>query len=406
MKKLFAIILTLALLIPMCLTTQAAEVEKAPFYMTNWVIPTVDCDYVYGAAFLHSAFSGGKESIREGEFAARFSGLSGVTIPDMAASLKEEFDTYPDGCRYISFSALHSAIHERADICFAEDVPAMTVKWLDEFLKEYKRIGGKLDGLNIDIEYTEIYYFYIHSVFFKNDPDVYSKIEAEPAYQTKIRPELVARGFKFYENITAMTPELYAIHPNSGSQYATSRTIWNVVMRNYMASIVEESCAPLFKYYPDAMLSDYRSKDVMSWVGVYADDGGMEGGGGIRNATGNAGNEMFYSVRPGTSFFKDGNTTVYKVMPGSTDATYENTIFERLQYDVNVAKTTYLASSNKRLNWVTAHQYYHEEYAYNAYYTESMYHFGLLNPEVFLGYIIPQDCKTDGDQGGEPKLFT
>ena len=191
MKKLLAIILTFALVLPLCVTARAAEVEKAPFYMTNWVSTTVDCDYVYGAAFMHASFDAGIKNIANGIFDARINGISGNTIEDMAENLKEEFDTYPDGCRYISFSALHRAIHDRAYLCFAEDVPEMTAKWLDAFLKEYKRIGGKLDGLNIDIEYTEIYYYYIHTVFFKKDDMVYSKIEAEPAYQNKIRPPQV-----------------------------------------------------------------------------------------------------------------------------------------------------------------------------------------------------------------------
>ena len=397
MKRIFAILLMLALLLPMgMITAGAEEAAKAPFYMTNWVAPPMECDYVYGAAFMHASTSATSKDIANGIFSAVVRGATGTTPESVAAGLVELFKDYPDGTRYISFSALHKAIHEWADICFAEDVPAKVSAWLDKFLAEYKRLGGKLDGLNIDIEYTNMYYYYIETEFAKKDPSVYSKIEQMPAYKEKIRPQLVERGFKFYENVTELTPELYAIHRSSGAQYASSRTIWNVVLRNYMASIVEEACAPLFDYYPDAMLSDYRSKDVMPWVGVYGDDGGMEGGGGIRYATGNAGNEMFYSVRPGTKFFKDGNVPVYSVMPGCADALYENSIFERLQYDVNEAKTSYQASANKRLNWVTAHQYYHEEYSYNAYYTESMYHFGLLNPEVFVGYILQQDCETNG----------
>ena len=401
MKKLLAIFLVLAMLIPMCVFVQAEEVKKAPFYMTNWIAPTVECDYVYGAAFLHASTSATIKDFNEGIFSAVVRGASGTTPETVAKGLYEMFEDYPDGTRYISFSALHKAIHEWAEICFAEGIADRVAEWLDAFLKEYKRLGGKLDGLNIDIEYTNIYPFYINSNFAKKDPMVYSKIEQMPAYQEKIRPMLVERGFKFYDKVTELTPEIYAIHPNSGSQYATSRSIWSTVMRNYIASVVEEACAPLFTYYPEAMLSDYRSKDVLPWVGVFADDGGYESGGGIRNATGNAGNEMFYSVRPGTGFFKDGNQRVYSVMPGSADALYDNTLFERLQYDVNVAKTSYLASSNKRINWVTAHQYYHEEYSYTPYYTESMFHFGLLNPEVFLGYIIEQDCKTDGARDAE-----
>ena len=44
MKKSIALILILALLIPLCVTVQAEEVEKVPFYMTNWVEPPMECD--------------------------------------------------------------------------------------------------------------------------------------------------------------------------------------------------------------------------------------------------------------------------------------------------------------------------------------------------------------------------
>ncbi len=398
MKKLLAILLIIAMLVPMGITVgaQEAEIEKKPFTLANWTVGTKEYTNVYYMPFFWSSGDKYRESLRNGEVVVCWREVGNVdTIPELAVKLKELFDTFPKGSRYINFSTLAATFQECNDICFFERIPPMISKWLDEFYTEYKRIGGELDGMAVDIEYLDIYCHYIEGNYFKDDPLIYSKLEQNPAYKEKIRPKLVERGFKFYENITEYTPELYALHPNSGSQYAVSRSIWDTVMRNYLNDIINESCAPLFKHFPDATLSDYTIKQMQPWVKEVSEGGGVIGSGGNKTSVGNASNENFYSVRPGTSFFKSENTPLYKTLPGYVGTVYENTPFSRFLFEANLGKTTYLGKGDNRITWWIAHAYYGESRAHTPYYSELLFHLGLLNPEVYHGYILQQDCLTD-----------
>ena len=47
MKKLFAVLLTLALLLPMGIVAQAEETETKPFYLVNWDNVPVEMSNVY-----------------------------------------------------------------------------------------------------------------------------------------------------------------------------------------------------------------------------------------------------------------------------------------------------------------------------------------------------------------------
>ena len=401
MKKLIAALLILVLLVPMGITTNAetAEVEKKPFTLANWTVGTKEYTNVYFMPFFWSSGAKYRESLRNGEVVVCWREVGNVdTIPEMAVKLKELFDTYPEGSRYINFSTLVATFQECNDICYFERIPPMISKWLDEFFTEYKRIGGQLDGMAVDIEYLDIYAHYIHQNYFKDDPLIYSKLEQNPVYQEKIRPQLVERGFVFYDKVTEMTPELYAIHPNSGSKYAISRSIWDTVMRNYLNETINKSMAPLFKHYPDATLSDYKVKQMQPWVKEVSESGGVVGSGGNKTTVGNANNENFYSVRPSSSFFKTDNAPAYKTLPGYVGINYENTKFNRFMFEANLGKTTYLGKGDNRITWWIAHAYYGESRAHTPYYSELLFHLGLLNPEVYLGYILQQDCKTDGQK--------
>jgi len=404
MKRLFAALMILAMLMSMGITTAAepAEIEKKPFTLVNWTVGTKEYTNVYYMPFFWSSGAKYRESLRNGEVMVCWREVGNVdTIPELAVKLKELFDTFPKGSRYINFSTLVATFQECNDICFFERIPPMISKWLDEFFTEYKRIGGQLDGMAVDIEYLDIYCHYIEGNYFKNDPQIYSKLEQNPAYQEKIRPRLVERGFKFYENITEYTPELYALCPKSGSQYTLSRNIWDTVMRNYLNDIINESMAPLFKHFPDATLSDYTVKQMQPWIKEVSEGGGVIGSGGNKTTVGNANNENFYSVRPNSTFFKDGNAVAYKTLPGYVGVNYENTKFNRFMFEANLGKTTYLGKGDNRITWWMAHAYYGEKNAHTPYYSELLFHLGLLNPEVYLGYILQQDCITDGKRDPE-----
>ena len=399
MKKLFAILLVVAMLIPMGLTVQAEEITAKPFYISNWKNGETKYSHVYEAAYFWS----NSKNVAEGEAhvtAPRLpGGGSSNNIPLLAENLKKEFDTYPEGARNVTLCLVHDAMIELAEYCFSDKAIPLVNGFLEEFLAEYSRIGGKLDSISVDIEYLDIYYHYIETNYYsKGDKDVYKKIEQHATYQNVIRPQLVERGFKFYENVTDVTPELYAIHPNSGSQYATSRAIWNTVMRNYQCQVVTDCCAPLWKYYPNATVNDYKGKDTMAWMKEVSDSGGNQGGGGNYYTSGNCGNINFYFVRPSTSFFaKDEFNTVV----GYNNAIMEENAFTRFLFDMDIAKSAQQSSQNGRMTYVLSHPFYGEARAKTPYYAETTYHLGLMNPEYFLGYILQQDCKTDGVQDVE-----
>ena len=394
MKKLFAILLIIAMLIPMGVMSYAEEPAKKPFLMVNWgVLPHDDYTNVYNTPY----FWTNPGTIAQGVASSYAPALGATAVDDyteLAEALKDLFDTYPEGARHINFNMVATAVHALADVCFEEKVPPVVAPWVDGFMKEYKRIGGKLDGMIIDVEYLPISNYYIHSEFYTKDPLVYDKIVNDPAYKEKIRPQLVERGFKFYSPATKETPEIYSIHPKSGAEYAASRAIWDIVMYNYQADIITECCAPVWKYYPDAVVSDYTARDSKPWV--------VASSGGIRETPGNASNENFYSYRPSTTFFVDHNEPVYNTIKTRVDAVFENNAFNRFIYEANTAKNIYL-SADEDVSWWFAHAYYEENinpYVHTPYYSELVFHTSLLDPAAIYGYILDTDCKSkDPDDG-------
>ena len=399
MKKLLVILLVVAMLIPMGLVANAEGTgEKKGFYLVNW--STVDGDYsnVYKMPYFWSNAS----QIKAGDANVTCADLGGSSIPVIAANVKAYFDKVPEGARFINFCMPHDAVHQLAEYCFAEKAAPLVSAWLEEFLKEYKSLGGRLDGLTVDIEYLYVYNNYIDDKFYSKDPLVYDKIVNHPAYKEKIRPQLVERGFKFYSPATKETPEIYGIRPNAGAEYATSRAIWNAVMKSYMGQVVTDCCAPLWDYYPNAVVSDYKVKNVKPWLKERSDTGSAGTTGGVYSTAGNSSNINFYSVRPGPTFFTtaSSNEPAYYTIPGYTDAIYEHTPFNRFLYDMNIAMNTYLGSDNGDISWWFAHAYY-GGHAFTPYYAESVFHTGLLDPQIYLGYILEQDCKTDGARDAE-----
>ena len=240
MKKLFAVLLVLALLLPMGIVAHAEEAETKPFYMTTWSSFESDLDNVYYMPF----FWGKPSSFEENEMPSVSWGVSDIAA--LAEKTKEEFDARPEGSRHINLSMANTAFHELGvDACIFDKAVPVVQMWLKAFLAEYKKIGGKLDGLVVDIECFNINGYYIHSNFFTKDPLIYDKITKTPAYTEKIRPMLVERGFKFYSPVSEHTPEIYSIHPNSGDEFAQSRSIWDSVMRSYLNQLVTDACSPV-----------------------------------------------------------------------------------------------------------------------------------------------------------------
>ena len=402
MKKLLAILLVIVLVLPTGVLVQAEEVETRPFYMATWgdVYKDEGLEYVYGMAYTWNNF----DLLREGENHVQIFGKS--DIKEAAAALKEEFDTYPEGARYVNYNLFGALLNALEAKCFVENEAQRSRNWIEEFCKEYKSIGGELDGFVFDIEHFSIYSHYIHSYFFvrDNDPYIYDWIVNHDTYKNVIRPMLVERGFKFYESVSRETPEIYSIHPQAGSQYAASRSIWDTVMKIYMNDIITWQCEPLWEYFPDAHVSDYQSCTKLGWEMIPGDGGGNnDGAGGMVNNAGNSNNDNFYNNRPNEVPFYKSETTkgvVYTSVRGYNEAVYENSPFAMFRYDINYAKSIY-RSSNGNVSWyLVGHTYGGGKVGYNsvantAFYIEEILHLGLTNPEVFIGYVLQQDAPND-----------
>ncbi len=394
MKRLLAILLTLVMLVPMCLVAQAEETEIKPFCLSTWSQFENEYTNVYYMPFFWSDSSKIK---KEGKARVTCPGLDGYDGSTLAEKLKSYFDTVPEGARYLNFCLVHDAVVETIeDTCIMDNAIPIVNEWLENFLAEYKSIGGKLDGLFTVVEYMRIYGSYIYSEVAKDDPLIYDRIVKNPVYQEKIRPKLVERGFKFYEPVTEQTPEIFSIHPNSGAEYATSRAIWDTVMRSYLGQTVTDCCAPLLrKYYPDAIVSDYQSKDIKPWVKEISDTGGVMGGGGIQTTAGTASNDNFSFSRPKNTFYKNTDgSPAYKNITGYNKAIYDETEFNAFLFDANVVKSTYLSSDSKNITYWATPVYYGK----NVYYSETLIHMGMVNPRAYHGYIIKGDCGNDQEK--------
>ena len=394
MKRIFAFLLILALLLPMGIVANADSTEVKPFYFANWSgVGDEEYTNVYPMVYLWADST----KMEKGEVYITCPAYGGSTPESIAENLKDVLDDFPEGSRYINFSPLATAFHTLGDVCYLEKAIPVIQPWVEAFLSHYKKIGGKLDGFTIDVEYLNAYASYIQGNFANKDPLVYDWITKQPMYEEWIRPRLVERGFKFYDKVSANTPEIYSIHPNSGSQYSQSRSIWNTVMRSYVGHTINRCCEALWKYYPDALLSDYCTKDTKAW---HKDqEAGYAGGNHI--TAGNMSNENFYGIRPGTNFYTDASTKgpAYSTIPGYNSAIYELTTFHRFMYDNNVAKTSALSADNGNISWwIVGHGYGNKgegTICDSPYYAENIIHQGMLDPKIFLGYVLQQDAPND-----------
>jgi len=395
-KKLFAILLALTMVLPMCLGMASAEaeaVEVQPFYMLNFTtIPEGMFDNVAGCPFFWTNQSAGYPI-----------SWGGSDIPGLAQRVKTLFDSRPEGMRYIRFSPPSSYYMTYLENHIYMDKGATMLKaWLEEFLAEYKRIGGLLDGFMMDVEIVDMNSYYLWRDAQK-DPLVYHQIVSDPRYATEVRPLLEERGFVFWSNPTEYTPEIYSISHDSGEMYANNRAIWDRVMRNRLATYLNWSvCEPLWKYYPDAMVSDYQTADRASWFKFLSDTGDNSAGeltvnGGNTIKVGNASNNNVYHCRPGDAFYKNSKgDVIYRNPYAYNEAIYEKSPFNMTLWELNTFKNIYASTDNKTISaWLTSYNYGKEISGGSActpYTTEIVYHLGMLDPQPFLGYVVETEC--------------
>ena len=396
MKKLLALLLVLATLLPLGATAIAEDaaapidgVTIDPFYMLNWSeVSEGKFENVFSSPFFWTA-----ERVN---YKISWNGAS--TPKDLAKKTKELFDTRPAGSRYIKFGfpARIYLYGSMENFVYMDKGVDKLVPWFEEFLTEFKAIGGELDGLILDTEIVDMGSYYLHQDATK-DPLVYKKIVDDPRYATEIRPLLEERGFPFWEKITDYTPEIYSIsRNNTGTKYSEARAIWDRVMRNRISYYLDEAvCQPLWKFYPNANVSDYQSADRAGWFKFLSDTGDNSFGeltasGGSAIRVGNTSNHNVYHSRPSETFYRDANgNEVFKNPYSYNEAIYEQTAFNMSLWEINQFKNIYASTDNKKISaWLTSYNYGDKPLKNTAYTTEIVYHLGLLNPQPFLGYVV------------------
>ena len=401
MKKILAILLALAMIVPLCIVTNAADnkVEIKPYMITN--SEDVGTDYHnFWPKILFWTKTGDENYVSEdGMKVSAMNGVGGSNPKEVAENLKPVFDEYPDGMRYIRMMSLRAAmVTMLEDHIFMEKGIKVMKQWFDEFIAHYHSIGGKIDGIVTDVEYFDAFCYDITKIS-RTDPYIFQKIVENPLYKTKIRPQLEERGFKFWPNVTDETPEIYSICENSGSEYATSRAIWNVVIRNHYNQYVNDAFLDsLLKYYPEAGLTDYQARDTYSWHKTMGNTSGPTSGGNYYTA-GNMNYINCYAYTPGPSFFKEEGQPLYQRIPGYNGGIWKDNPYNMVLWETITAKNFYRSAPNNRLTvTITFYNYSSRETSYcnSPYYAEHFYHMGLLDPDPFEAYCIGSEIENRG----------
>lgn len=405
MRKLIAIILTFMLLlslIPVETTAKAAELGDKPFYCVSMCGSPTQYPYYYSQPCTYTyPITPDTEwprvflSDAEGEF-------------EIAEKMANEFDDRPAGTRYFQLELVHKYYRSRVDkVVFFDECVATVNEWMTGFVEEFYHLGGKIDGIITDLEYIESDGYYIRDYYNgtrgkTENKNVYREIVEDPRYATQIRPLLEEFGFVFYEgtDVEKGHCEIFCVHSTAGTTgHEKCYSIWNHVMEVIKRDAITKAVlVPLQKYYPDATVSDYQSITLDTWYEAIQNFGDKVAYNSI--GAGNLSDINTYAGRPQASFFKAG----YRP-PSYNKATFDPTAFNVTNYDINLFKNMYASTDDRRIDAWIAHYYYvldpqasgwGSTYCCTPYYSEILYHIGLLNPEVFLGYIIKTEVEANG----------
>ena len=400
MKKIIALILVLTMVLPMCInataTSAESNVEIKPFNISTSLQEGFDNIWPK----IHFWSRANDQYVSEDGIKVSVPGVGGSTPKEVAENLKPIFDEYPDGMRYIRFTSFRSALLTLIEDSIYMDKGAKVIEdWFREFISHYHAIGGKIDGISVDIEYVEAGAYYLTNDS-KKDPYVFQKIVENPNYETRIRPRLVERGFKFYDKITDETPEIYSIHEKSGSQYDQSRSIWNIVVRNHICQYVTDHVLkPLQEYYPDGLVFDYQSRDTWAWQKMPGDKGSVAQGGNHQIA-GNVNYFNTYASRPSPGFFTEDGNPRYVQIPSYIEAEYENNAYNMVKFETIFAKNLKASAPGGRITSIVAYYNYSKRdgsYGNTAYYSESFYHTAMMDPDPLAGYIEENEVIASGN---------
>ncbi|MBQ8881762.1 MAG: hypothetical protein IJ030_06310, partial [Oscillospiraceae bacterium] len=422
MKRTLAILLTLAMLLSMALSmgvvAGAETVTAKPFYGLGWSdINRVKFPNLEGLTGVTV------KNLGNGTLGLTYADKTDVK--EIAASVKRTMDRLPVGMRQLALFGTGEAFYLAPEDAIFMDKGVGQLKALfTEFIQEYKRLGGQLDGLVLDTEYFWMDGWYIYSKFYYgdnnqlNNTNIYNDIVENPKYATEVRPLLVERGFKFYEEIGGQKSEIFGIWPSSRqsaaekAKYGQCTSIWNTVMDIHTANYLNDALyTPLMACYPEATMSDYWEDDTATWLKSLSDEGEIRGYyGGNAMKVGNASNYNAYSPRPSSSFFKDSNGTyLYKNLPAFNNAVYEDDPYHMFLFDANKFKQMYAATENRRITaWIAEYDYNTSSASISItpYYAEKLLHIGMLNPEPFLIYIYRPAFSSDAEYNNRMQVIS
>ena len=389
MKRFLLFLLTLALVLPTLTGVSYAEdtEEIRPYVLLNWGSLNAELfDNVDAAVYIFCKITDGVPEIT----------LSGeADVDKIVADLKGRMDARPKGMRWINFAPPCTYILQEfaEDVLFLEKGVSVLREWLENFLTKYKAAGGLLDGVLLDFEYFDAESWYLNERHYAKNAQIYNEIVDNPMYAEKLRPMLAERGFKFYPT-EGGTSEIYSVYPKSGAEYETSRRIWDACTRNLISQYLNEAIyEPVIKYYPEASVNDYTTRDTYAWLKETDEAGAPMYQGGNRYKVGNSSNNNTYSYAPTLSYpHAGGDDYIYRKMPGYNKAIYEDDPYNMAMWDVNLCKYMYASTPEKKITMWFAFYYYNPERpgstSHSPYYAEAILHMGLLDPDPFFGFII------------------
>ena len=156
-KRFFAVILTLAMLLPMVLSlgtvAGAEEITVKPFYGLTWSPVNMSLfGNLEDAPRMVVSVSNG---------AVILSSSSNPTT--YARKLKATMDALPEGMRHLRIFRTALALKTGAeDVIFLDNGADQLKKEFTAFIEAYYAIGGKLDGVILDTEYTALGSWYVY----------------------------------------------------------------------------------------------------------------------------------------------------------------------------------------------------------------------------------------------------
>ena len=397
MKKFLAVLLALVMVVPMVLVANAAEaVTKKPFYGLSWSdVDEGDQEYIrkgYSVSTIIDAKTG----------RAYFQLPGPITDMDqIAKAIAQEMDRLPEGMRQINLKGFaHIFRQDVEDVIYLDNGAQQAKALLTQLIQKCYEHNAKLEGIILDFEYIGLSSYYLTSKDYTKDPLIFHKIVQNPRYATDVRPLLEERGFQFYPDPTEYTPEIWAVNTQSGEAYDVSRAIWDTVMRirlnNYLTETVYE---PAVQYYPDIIVHDYHSHNSYAWFKEINGSGEYTYLGGNSFYAGNASSTGTYSCELGTHFIADGGAYDYKKPISYVGAVYEADGFNQTLLNINNFKNYLAATPNGNITvWVAEYDYPYGIHTVNTgYWTETLLHIGMLDPNPFMVYMYIPDFENRQD---------